>query len=199
MMRLLAASALATVACSSAPKQSPDPATTTVMAPQVRMQISRGETFRPAMGDSALAAFRPEVASFDSGGICNVAKPFGPGVTVVTASFPSNDSTIKNAVTLTFDSVGQLVRFSDRRGLVRFRPPPGATPEQFDSVRRVSEAAMRSTSVNFDYPINQALASNSGGGKPTVAVIGSIRAMENLEKLGPPTARIQRVRKLCGV
>ena len=40
---------------------------------------------------------------------------------------------------------------------------------------------------------------NRGGGKPTNAVIGTIRSMERLDKLGPPVARIERARKLCGV
>ena len=41
--------------------------------------------------------------------------------------------------------------------------------------------------------------SNSGGGRPTDAVSGSVRAFEALERLGPPRARLERLRKLCGV
>ena len=53
--------------------------------------------------------------------------------------------------------------------------------------------------MSFDYAIDQAVVSNSGGGQPTNAIIGPIRDIEKLEKLGPPTARLARVRKFCGV
>jgi hypothetical protein len=53
--------------------------------------------------------------------------------------------------------------------------------------------------LSFDYAIDQAIVMNRGGGKPTNAVLGTIRSMENVAKLGPPAARIERARKLCGV
>jgi hypothetical protein len=83
--------------------------------------------------------------------------------------------------------------------MVANRSRRGLTADQADSAFRARLARTRTTTISFDYPINQALATNSGGGRPTVAVIGSIRSMENLEKMGPPTKRIARVRRLCGV
>lgn len=202
-MRLVVFVALvAAFACSSAPKpaveSAPPPGARRSDTPMMRMAIREGERFYPATGDSALSAFVPDVPPYDSGGVCNISKPFGPGVTMVTAYFPSIDSARTN-VGLTFDSSGHLVRFYDRRGSVYVRYPPGSTPEQRDSIRMLAESRVRSTSISFDYPVNQAIARNSGGGKPTVAVLGTVRSMENLEKLGPPKARIQRVRQLCGV
>jgi len=40
---------------------------------------------------------------------------------------------------------------------------------------------------------------NRGGGKPTDAILATVRAIERLEKLGPPIARVERMRRLCGV
>lgn len=74
-----------------------------------------------------------------------------------------------------------------------------ATPEQIDSLIRKAEASIRSTTINMDYAIDQAIVSNRGGGKPTVAVLGTVRAVKRLEKVGPPAARLERMRKLCGV
>lgn len=162
------------------------------------LELRRVESFRPARGDSAIRAFVPDVAPVDSGGECNVSKPFGSSVTFVTAYFPSLDSARTN-VGLTFDSAGKLVRFYDRRGSVRVRYPRGATAAQRDSIAAAAEGRLRSTQISFDWPVDQAIARNSGGGKPTVAVIGTIRSMENVAALGPPTQRIQRVRRLCGV
>jgi hypothetical protein len=59
--------------------------------------------------------------------------------------------------------------------------------------------ARRSTSISFDYAIDQAIVSNTGGGQPTNAIIGAIRDIEKLDKLGPPTVRLARARKFCGV
>ena len=120
------------------------------------------------------------------------------GATTVTAYFPSVDSA-RTVITLVFDTAGNLVRFNDRRGLVRFSGGPGRTREQLDSIRVGAEARARSTTISFDYPADQALASNSGGGKPTTAVIGTVFAMERLEQLGPPGKRIQLARRLCSV
>jgi hypothetical protein len=108
--------------------------------------------------------------------------------------FPSMEAP-QTQITLTFDSAGSLVRYSDRRGAVRFRASPNATASERDG----AFTAIRSTTISFDYPINQAMAMNSGGGTPTEAVMGSIRSMESIEKLGPPTERIRRARRLCGV
>lgn len=209
-MRFLAAITLAAVwGCSSAAKPSAttpsttastmSPATTAGTRTEVITEITRAERFRPMTGDSAIKAFVPDVLPEESGGVCNVSRPYGPGVTVVIATFPNNDSTARSSLMVTFDSAGHVVRFADRRGRISYRTAPGLTMDQRDSVRRALDATMRSTSINFDYAINQALVMNSGGGKPTVAITGSIRSMENLEKLGPPTKRIQRLRKLCGV
>ena len=73
-------------------------------------------------------------------------------------------------------------------------------PERLSrSSLRAALNATRSTNVSLDYAIDQAVVSNRGGGRPTEAIIGNVRQIESLEKLGPLTARIERIRKLCGV
>jgi hypothetical protein len=181
------------LACHSATQTS-----TSSPAPKVRLTVARGESFSPSSGDSAIAAFVPEVQPVDSGGECRLFRTRGSGATMATAYFPSFDSA-RTSVTLAFDSAGHLVRFGDRRGGVRFRTPEAITEAQRDSAMSVARAAVRSTTISFDYAVDQAVAANEGGGKPTQAVIGPVRSMENLQKLGPPTKRLVRVRQLCGV
>jgi hypothetical protein len=53
--------------------------------------------------------------------------------------------------------------------------------------------------VTLDYAIDQAFAMNRGGGRPTDAITAPVRDMERLRQLGPPAARIERVRRLCAV
>jgi hypothetical protein len=99
-----------------------------------------------------------------------------------------------------FDSAGRLVRYSETRGVVHLDGPIGTmSPAQRDSVFRAAEARVRTTSISLDYAIDQAIVSNRGGGKPTDAVLATVRSVERLEKLGPPMARMERMRKLCGV
>jgi hypothetical protein len=75
----------------------------------------------------------------------------------------------------------------------------GMTDVQRDGTIRAAEAGQRSTSISLDYAIDQALVSNRGAGRPTHAVLGTVRSIENLEQLGRPKARLERVRRLCGV
>jgi hypothetical protein len=78
-------------------------------------------------------------------------------------------------------------------------PTTGMTSEQRDSTIRATNAAMRSTLITIDYAIDQAIISNRGGGRPTDAILSNVRAVEKIEKFGPIVARVERVRRLCGV
>ena len=94
---------------------------------------------------------------------------------------------------------GRRVRYSERRGIAHTGPTTGLTMLQVDSARRAAEAVVRSTTISFDYAIDQAMILNRGGGKPTVAVLATVRAAEEQKNLGKPRARLERMRKLCGV
>jgi len=158
----------------------------------------RSEAFTPQRGEAAIQAFVPEIAPFDSGGECFTGRIPGSGVTTVSASFPTRKAP-QTTISLTFDSAGHLARYSELRGVPHFPPPTGLTSAQLDSAMRAGTDAVRSTSLSFDYAIDQAIVMNRGGGKPTNAILGTIRSIEGLKKLGPPVARIERARKLCGV
>ena len=160
--------------------------------------VATGASFRPVRGDSALRAFVPEVAAQESGGECSVTRTGGSGATMVMASFPARTKALMQ-VNITFDSSGRLVRYSERRGVPDMSATKGVRFEQIDSLIRAQEAKTRTTSVSLDYAIDQGIAMNRGGDRPTIAVMGTVREIERMEKLGPPTARLERVRKLCGV
>jgi hypothetical protein len=187
----------AALACRSAPAPQTTPAT--AAAPVRRdVFVSIGDSFSPQSGDAAIQAFQPEIAAVDSGGECVVTRTSGSGAMTVTAYFPSRRGP-QNQMSVTFDSAGRVVRFADRHGIPKPLVTTGMTPPQRDSALRASLNSVRSTSVSLDYAIDQAVAANRGGGKPTEAIIGSVRALEHLEKLGPPAARLERLRRLCGV
>jgi hypothetical protein len=164
----------------------------------VRTRVSVGDTFIPRTGDAALREFVADVPADETGGECQLLRTGGSGATVVTAYYPRR-AEVRFQATITFDSSGRVVRYSERRGVPHLPRTPGLTAAQLDSAIRAAEATMRSTTISMDYPIDQAIATNRGGGKPTTAVLGTVRAMESLASLGPPAARLERVRKLCGV
>jgi hypothetical protein len=162
-----------------------------------RTTIAIGDSFSPKSDAAAIAAFVLDLAPVDTGGECSVIRTSGSGATIVMASFPRRANS-HTQVSLSFDSAGHLVRFSDSRNGWHAPRMPMAK-EKLDSVIRADLNATRASSISFDYPLDQALAINRGGAKPTEAIIGSVRAFENMAKLGPPSARIAMVRRLCGV
>jgi hypothetical protein len=199
----------ASVSCHRAPAPQALPATptaaTVVAVPgnappngQRDVFIRASDSFSPQHGEAAMRAFVPEVAVEDGGGECMVSRTAGSGATIVTAFYPLRTNS-RFQITVTFDSVGHVVRYSERRGVPHIKPPPNATRVQVDSAIRAAEAAIRSTSISLDYPIDQAIVMNRGGGKPTDAVMATIRDVEHAEKLGSVSARLEEMRKLCGV
>lgn len=190
------AAALGQLGCRSTAAPSSPPS---APAPQVRdVLISVGESFSARSGPVALRDFTPELAPVDSGGECVVGRTSGSGATVVNAYFPSRTA-VRTQMTINFDSAGRLVRVTDRWGVTRMPSTVGMTPAQRDSTLRAASTATRSTQVMLDYAVDQAFAMNRGGGRPTDAITGPVREVERLPKLGPPRARIERVRRLCGV
>jgi hypothetical protein len=202
---LIAAAGLALVSCKSA---APSPAATAPVQATLASApasgttgtvIRIGESYRPESGPAALKAFVADVPAQEKGGECQVTRTGGSGATVVAAFYPARVGQ-QSQLSLTFDSVGHLIRYSEFRGM----PAPitgarGLSPAQLDSAVREREARNRSTVISLDYGADRATAMNRGGGRPPTAIIGTVREIERLDQLGPPSARLERMRKLCGV
>ena len=194
---LIVAGVVAVGACASATRTQPsNPSKPSTSAD---VFVRRGDVFFPSSGDAAIRAFRPQIAAFDSAGECQLMRTSGSGATRVMAMFPSRIGS-KSRVSLAFDSSGRLIQYSESRGVVpAVHLPPTMPRAQLDSAFRASMAASRTTDISLNYALDQALAVNRDGERTTNAVIGTVRSMENLESLGNPRARMERVRKLCGV
>lgn len=189
----------ASCASSSGAPASPSPTLVPGSAPATSTVVMRRvETFIPATGDAALQAFVPDVAPTETGGECSIQRTGGSGATIASIGFPTRRAA-ETSISISFDSAGHLIRYSERRGGLRQITTAGMTVAQRDSVMRTADDAARSTSIYFDYAIDQAILTNRGGGRPTNAVLGTVRAAEQLEKLGPTRARMERARRLCGV
>lgn len=188
--------ALLTLACHHA-TATPSPTPTSQSRVVVRRGVAVSDAFFPIRGDSALHAFVPDVRADESGGECSLTRTGGSGATTVIAFYPTKAKP-RMQVSVTFDSSGRLVRYGEMRGVPRFETK-GVRPAQFDSLMKAAEASIRSTSISLDYAIDRAIVMNRGGGKPTNAVLGTVRAVEREDKFGPPTAHLEHMRKLCGV
>jgi hypothetical protein len=179
----------------AAPVASSGPGT---VAPAGPRDLLIRESFVPKRGDAAFAAFHASVAADETGGECALSRTTGNGATIVTAGFPARKNP-QLAITMTFDSVGHLMRYSERRGASTLPKINGLTDAQRDSAIHATLDATRSTMISLDWAVDQSLAINRGGGLPTEAIVGTVKAMENLPQLGPVGARLERVRRLCGV
>jgi hypothetical protein len=189
-------------ACASAPKPAPAPAGADPSRPAVTMQVRTvvSDAFSPQTGPAAVKAFVPDVAATESGGECAMHKltPIS-SAQVATAYFPTRAEP-KMTVALTFDSAGHLTRYSEVRGFTGIRNiPPGTNEAQRAAMLKDGIAATRTTSISFDYAVDQAVVRNHGGGQPDHAVLATPREIESLAVFGPVTQRLVRVRKLCGV
>ncbi|HEY4303207.1 MAG TPA: hypothetical protein VGM82_01965 [Gemmatimonadaceae bacterium] len=153
--------------------------------------------FRPAgMNMSGMPGADPDVKADEVGGECSLNRTSGNGALFVTAFYPTRAAS-NTQTSVTFDSAGHVIRYSETRGITH--STRGLTIQQMDSVRRAFDATNRSTAISFDYGADRALAMNRGGGKPTTAITSSVRDMEKLDNLQQPAARMERMRKLCGV
>ena len=158
--------------------------------------VTSSESFIPGTSAQALKDFVAEVKPDEAGGECSLNRTIGNGALIATAFYPKR-ATSTTQVTITFDSAGHVARYSELRGVAHMKP--GLSLAQIDSAHRAIEAVMRSTSITFDYAVDRAFALNRGAGKPTVAITSTVRAMESLDNLQQPAARMERMRKLCGV
>ncbi len=196
--------AVAIVACSSGqPATSipvPQPAPGQRGPNDVLIQTRRVDvtgSFSPRSDQASIDAYVPDIAPFDSGGECNVLRTGGNGATIVSAQYPDRLHA-RTSVTMTFDSAGHMVRFNERHS-DRANEAYRGCAEQLDSALQAHTRVTRSSTVQLDFVLDQGLALSSGAGKPTIAISAPVRVIERLARLGPPTERMARSRKLCGV
>jgi hypothetical protein len=153
-----------------------------------------------AVSDSVRQAWTPDNPLVLDGGECSFSRSSGNGSATVRAFFPTMKAS-RSIVTLSFDSVGHLVRYSETRGMPRMIEisSAGLSASQRDSAVRARITATRSTYIMLDFAVDEARAFNEGGGRPSQSASGSVRSMESLDKLGPPVKTIAHVRRLCSV
>jgi hypothetical protein len=161
-----------------------------------RVEVRISDSFTPRTTDADIENFVAEIAAVDSGGECQVMRT--GNVTRVTAYFPSQAS-YRMTNGIAFDSSGHVIQFNESRyaeAHVRMPPMPR---EKLDSAVRAMRDEARSTSITLNYPFDQGIATNRGGGRPTDGILTTVRRLERAPRFGPLTQHMARMRALCGV
>ena len=192
---LLAAPVLLLVTPAAA-AQRPAPPPPGADSAAMRMEMGARMTRTLRTGAAALAAFRPAVAPVDSGGECLVRAEQRPGVRAISAYYPARRDA-RSVVTVTVDSAGTLLRYSERRGGVSFSLA-GATTEEERAARRAEFQRQPTTTISLDLVTGTAIVSNDGGDSVGAAVRAPVDAVLESAALGRPAERARAVQARCG-
>ena len=115
-----------------------------------------------------------------------------------TTQSPAVSAGESEAIEQTMSAIRSLIR-EMRMNTRAIESKAGMSLAQRDSTIRVNDEAIRSTNISLDYAVDQAMVMNRGGNRPWMAVMGTVREVESLDRLGPPKSHVERARRLCGV
>ena len=133
------------------------------------------------------------------GGECQTIRTTATGAVFKTAYYPSK-ADARVTVSLTFDSVGRLIRSTQTNGVLRFHLPPGdTTPATRDSDLSAAVQSVHSTTISLDYVTDDGLLIQRGGGRPERSMLVSTTAVGDLEVLGRPAERACEAATTCHV
>lgn len=184
----------------TAPAEKLPPATAARVA-DLRTQNPNGQLVRGArvstnQSEEAIRAWRPDRAAVEGGGECQSFPMPMPGVRTLSVQFPSRAKP-EGTVSITVDSLGRLLRYSDNRGARNVRIPANATAAQRDSAIAADNARMRRTSISLDFASGMGIAVNQGGDLPDDAVSSHVTVFNTHQQFGSPAKRIEQVTAIC--
>jgi hypothetical protein len=141
----------------------------------------------------SLAEFLPDLPPVEGAFECGRREAMGSNLTTISVAFPTPAESRASVVVL-FDSTGKMLHYAERRG-APIRPAQGAraTLAEIEAAARVA----RSTTITLDFAHGRATIANRGGGLPDQVTVGSIDAVESMEKFGKPLDRAARIVAEC--
>ena len=147
-------------------------------------------------GAAALERFTPDLEAVDGPFECSPREVMSPNVIVYYAKAPTLAEP-KATVMVFVDTLGQILRYSERRGHPVNPDTKGLSPAGVSKAVAAAADEFRSTTISVDVPGDRAVVGNRGGGRPAELVVASPRDVMNLEKLGQPAKRAARVLAAC--
>jgi hypothetical protein len=158
------------------------------------------DVFVPAQkamtGAAALERFKPDLEAVDGPFECSPREVMRPNV-IVYNSYAPTVAEPRATVIVFVDTLGQILRYSERRGRPINPDTKGLSPAEISKAVAAAADEFRSTTISVDVPGDRAVVGNKGGGRPAELVVASPRDIMNLEKLGRPAERAARVLAVC--
>lgn len=153
-------------------------------------------TQKAMTGAAALERFKPDLEAIDGPFECTPREVMSPNVIVYYAEAPTVAKP-RASVVVFVDTLGQVLRYSERRGRPINPDTKGLSPAEVSKAVAAAAAEFRSTTISVDVPGDRAVVGNKGGGRPPELVVASPRDIMNLEELGRPAQRAARVLAVC--
>ena len=159
--------------------------------------MARGETrvfARPTRAQ--LDSFSFDVPLPTDTGVC-VRHSVPVGVGRMISVYHPDQRQAEAVQTVTLDSVGHIVRFTEQRGRRSVQGLRGATPAQVDSAFAASRRTNRSSSLYLDLVLGQAMLGNEGGGRPEQHWMVPLSAVANDPRFDRPLAHAYAIVARC--
>ena len=151
---------------------------------------------------TTLARFQPDLEAVDGPFECGkpeiqTASVLFPHNATVYGAFAPTQSDQRASILVFVDSAGNILRYSERRG-VPIRPDTRSlTPAQVGQAVQAAARATRATVISIDFIGQRASVGNVGGDRADQRAVARPEDVAHLEKLGNPAERAQRVLAAC--
>jgi hypothetical protein len=166
-------------------------------APSPIAVMARSETrVFPRPTQAQLDSFSFDVPLPADTGVC-VRRSVPVGVGRMISVYYPDQRQAEASQTVTLDSMGHIVRFSEQRGRMNLQGLRGATPAQFDSAIVATRRANRSSSLYLDFVLGQAMLGNEGGGRPEQHWMVPLSDVANNPRFDRPLARAYAIVSRC--
>ncbi len=154
-------------------------------------------TLRMTVAQSVpLAALKPVAKALKGPATCRTMSTSPNGGRVMAYSITA-DSNHRSTYTITLDSAGRPVRFSEMYGELRMPSPVGRSLQEAVAARDSFSTATRTTNVMLDFVMGEALVTNRGGGMADSTGRRSIRELDGIAAFDLPLERLQVALKAC--
>jgi hypothetical protein len=175
------------VGCQAAP--APAPVAATVQVHSETRVVARAT-------QAQLDSFSFDVPLPRDTGVC-VQRSVPAGVGRMLSVYYPDQRHAEAVQTVTLDSMGHILRFSERRGRVNFSGVRGGSPAQMDSAFAAARLADRSSSLYLDLALGQAILANEGGGRPDQHLMVPLRAVASNPRFDQPLVHAYAILTKC--
>ena len=151
----------------------------------------------------SIAQFKPDLEAPDSAFECGTtevraADRLMPVNAIMYTAYVPTHANPRVTMSVFADSLGNVLRFAERRGAPIKPDTRGMTPSQIGAAVQAAALQSRSTVISADYMKHQGSVANRGGDLPEQMAIAAPEVIADLQILGKPGDFAARVVASCG-